>query len=508
MTAIALTAFTHKAKAQAANDATISFEKEIVPILQTHCLGCHQPAKAQGGYEMTRFANLLKGGESGDKAIVPKDVASSHLLREITPVDGKAPMPKGKNPLSAQEIESIRKWIEQGAIDDRKNVGGEVYSKDHPPIYARPPVITGIDFSADGSLLAVTGFHEALVMKTTDWTVAHRLIGVSPRVESLRFAPEGTRLAITAGRPGLSGEVQVWDAGRGEMLLSQAIGHDTLFGISWSPDSKLLAFGGADKIVRAIDAESGAQKLFQGAHEDWPRATVFSASGEHLISAGRDMSVKLTEVATERFIDNITSITPGALRGGVNALARHPQRDEVLVGGSDGSPKLYRVFRQTARQIGDDANLIRKLPDMQGRIFAVSISPDGKLMAAASTLDGKSQIRVWRYDMDGKMPDEIKAIQGKRVMNRSAAEKKKIDEYVTAEPEPVASWDVPSAAIYAIAMDAQADWPLEDRMERFAFGTATKSRCLPSLMQHLPRQDNPRIPLRCNNLALPTSRKR
>ena len=74
------------------------------------------------------------------------------------------------------------------------------------------------------------------------------------------------------------------------------------------------------------------------------------------------MAAKLTEVATQRFMDNITSITPGALKGGLGAVARHPKRDEIVVGGSDGEPKLYRVFRQTVRVIGDDSNLIREFP--------------------------------------------------------------------------------------------------------------------------------------------------
>jgi hypothetical protein len=60
--------------------------------------------------------------------------------------------------------------------------------------------------------------------------------------------------------------------------------------------------------------------------------------GKHVVSCGRDMSVKLTEVATMRFVDNVTSITPGALKGGVQVLARHPQRNEVLIGGTDGAP--------------------------------------------------------------------------------------------------------------------------------------------------------------------------
>ena len=53
-----------------------------------------------------------------------------------------------------------------------------------------------------------------------------------------------------------------------------------------------------------------------GSHNDWALDTVFSVDGSHLISVGRDMAAKLTEVATQRFVDNITSITPGRSRGG------------------------------------------------------------------------------------------------------------------------------------------------------------------------------------------------
>ena len=74
----------------------------------------------------------------------------------------------------------------------------------------------------------------------------------------------------------------------------------------------------------------------------------------------------------------MTSITPGALKGGINAIARHPDRDEILVGGSDGVPKIYRVFRITARKIGDDSNLIKKLQPMVGRVFGAAVSRDGK----------------------------------------------------------------------------------------------------------------------------------
>src|SRR5262249_8387559 len=156
--------------------------------------------------------------------------------------------------------------------------------------------------------------------------------------------------------------------------LSVPVSYDTLYGVSWSPDGSRIAFGCADNTVRAIDANTGEQVLQQGSHSDWVLATVFSKDGSHLVSVGRDRTTKLTEVATQRFVDNVPSIAPGALKGGLQAIARHPERDEVVVGGADGVAKVYRLFRLTARVIGDDSNLIRRMPPMRGRIFSVAVS--------------------------------------------------------------------------------------------------------------------------------------
>ena len=203
-------------------------------------------------------------------------------------------------------------------------------------------------------------------------------------------------------------------------------------------------------MVRAIDAKTGKRVLFQGAHDDWVRDTTFTADSTHVISVARDMTTKLTEVATERFIDNITSITPGALSGGLSSVCAHPERNEILVGGADGVAKLYRVFRETARKIGDDANLIRSMPKLPGRIFSVQISPDGSRIAAAATLKGKSEIRVWHYDFDGKLPDDLKKIIAKRLRDRNADEKKKVAAH-RAKPTPeLTKHIVENAAVYAL----------------------------------------------------------
>src|SRR5688500_116545 len=136
-------------------NAPISYFNKIRPIFQAHCQGCHQPAKAKGGYVMTDFAKLLAGGddaeESGKKAIVPGKPDESHLVEQILPKDGKAEMPPKKAPLHETEIALVKRWIAEGAKDDTPANAKQRFDAEHPPTYVRPPVITSLDFSQDGT---------------------------------------------------------------------------------------------------------------------------------------------------------------------------------------------------------------------------------------------------------------------------------------------------------------------------------------------------------------------
>ncbi len=429
----------------------VSYYKQIRPIFQGQCQGCHQPAKPSGGYVMTAFDQLLAGGESKVAAVVPKKPAESYLVDQITPHENEAEMPKGKPPLSQTDIDLITRWIAEGAIDDTPQNARTQYDMDHPPVYTRPPVIPAIAFSPDGQWLAVAGFHEVLLWKADGSELIARLVGLSERIESLAFSPDGGRLAVIGGLPARMGEVQVWDVAKRKLLLSVPITYDTVYGASWSPDGTKIAFGCADNSVRAIDAKTGEQVLFMGSHNDWALDTVFSTDGSHLISVGRDMAAKLTEVATQRFVDNITSITPGALKGGIGAVARHPKRDEIVVGGSDGVPKLYRVFRQTARVIGDDSNLIREFEPMRGRVSCVDVSADGRRIAAGSSLDGTGEIHVYSYEFDTSLPDKIKAIMSKVSTTRSQEEVAALEAYYKDGVKRISKVELPQSAVYTVA---------------------------------------------------------
>jgi WD40 repeat protein/mono/diheme cytochrome c family protein len=438
--------------AVASAPAKVSYYKSVRPILQAQCQGCHQPAKAGGSYVMTVFDRLLAGGDSKEAAVVAGKPDDSHLVELIVPTGGKAEMPRDRPPLAQVEIDTVRTWIAQGAVDDTPAAARQKYDRDHPPVYSRPPVISALDYSPDGSLLAIGGFHEVLLWKADGSARLARLIGLSERVESVKFSPDGTKLAVTGGNPARMGEVQVWDVAKKSLLLSVPLTFDTVYGASWSPDGSKIAIGCADNAVRALDAKTGRQVLFTGSHTDWALDTTWSVDGAHLISVGRDMAAKLTEVATSRFIDNITSITPGALKGGLAAVARHPKRDEILMGGSDGTPKLYRIFRETARVIGDDANLIGNFEAMPGRIFSVDFDASGQRFAVGSSLDALGRIDIYDYGFDlAKAPEPLRKIYAKDGMARSPDERNTIDKARRDSVKRLATVASP-APVYAVAV--------------------------------------------------------
>ena len=432
----------------------VSYYKDVRPVFQANCQGCHQPAKARSGYVMTDFKLMLGTGDSKETAIVPKSPEKSHLVQLISPkADGKAEMPEGRKALHATEIETIRNWIAQGALDDTPANARERYDMNHPPVYSLPPVITSLDYSPDGQFLAVAGFHEVLLHKADGSGLAARLVGLSERIESVKFSPDGKRLAVAGGLPGRMGEIQIWDVAQRKLTLSHSVTFDTVYGATWSPDGKLISFGCGDNTVRAIEADTAKQVLFMGSHSDWVRGTAWSLKGDNVISVSRDMTAKLTELATQRFVDNLTSITPNALKGGIATVVRHPLREEILVGGSDGLPKLYQIFRTAVRQIGDDNNGVFTLEPLLGRVTSTAFSADGTVLAAASALDGKGEVLAATFTFGtNAITKEMADVMKKIPTSRTEKDKEVIANYKASGSKTLFKLSVPQAGVFAVAI--------------------------------------------------------
>ena len=98
----------------------------------------------------------------------------------------------------------------------------------------------------------------------------------------------------------------------------------------------------------------------------------------------------------------MTTHTPGILRGGMQAIDRRPKRNEVVVGGADGAPKLFKMDVQAAPADGGNPNQIRQYEAMPGRIYDVRFSADGTRFFAAGSLDGRGQVRGYETDSGKK----------------------------------------------------------------------------------------------------------
>jgi WD40 repeat protein len=375
---------------------------------------------------------MLKEAESGLIPVKPGDPTASELIVQITPdANGEVLMPKTGAKLTPPEIDLLRRWIAEGAKVDAAS-DRPTFDREHPPIYAAPPTVSALDVSPDGKLLAVSGVNETLLLDAEAAaqgkpSIVHRLIGMSERIESVRFSPDGARLAVAGGFAGEQGELQIWDVATGELVLSHLATSDSLHGVAWSPDGKNVAFGGADTDLYVIDAETGNQKLDQGAHSDWVLAAAFSTDGKYLVSGSRDQTLKLVEAETGRFVDNITAVSPNVISGQIFAVARHPGRDMVAIGGSEGVPRTYMFQRVVERKIGDDSNLVRAYPPMPGRVYGVAFNPAGTQLAVASSDAEQGYLQIFAVPDAFLPPDDIKLIQGKAVADRTAEEKTRLE---------------------------------------------------------------------------------
>lgn len=91
---------------------TVSFKKQIFPILDSRCIGCHYPKDKKGGLDVSTYAAVMKGGKTAN-GIVPGYPEKSIFVKEII---GKDPsMPKNALPLTPLQIDLISAWIKQGA---------------------------------------------------------------------------------------------------------------------------------------------------------------------------------------------------------------------------------------------------------------------------------------------------------------------------------------------------------------------------------------------------------
>src|SRR6478672_13322713 len=91
---------------------------QVQAIFAAKCLACHgsDPKEIKGGYDLRTREAAIKGGESGDVAIVAGEPLKSPLYRAVTWDDESLQMPPKENDrLTKEQVAVIRNWIAAGA---------------------------------------------------------------------------------------------------------------------------------------------------------------------------------------------------------------------------------------------------------------------------------------------------------------------------------------------------------------------------------------------------------
>jgi ankyrin repeat protein len=98
----------------------LDFVRDVKPLLERSCAGCHSGEKPEGGFRVTERDAIIRGGESGEVAIAPGRSGQSPLFSRVSGYDPDLAMPppekRDKFPaLSKDELQVLRAWIDEGA---------------------------------------------------------------------------------------------------------------------------------------------------------------------------------------------------------------------------------------------------------------------------------------------------------------------------------------------------------------------------------------------------------
>lgn len=285
--------------------AEVKFSKDIAPILVRRCIGCHGERAYQGGYRAQTFQNLLRKGASGASPIVAGRPEESRLFQLITSPTAQLRMPKSDDSLSKEQVALVRRWIAEGAKFDKEDRNASFVSllgaRKHPQspaFYANPLPVLALAFAPSGETFAVGGYNEVLIYETGVGKLVRRIGGLPQRIQSLQYTPNGKMLLVAGGTPGEYGEVVLVDllaAKRGRVFDTFP---DIVLSATLNSDSTKIAVGSADSSVRLYDANSGKSIWASSVHSGWVTSVCFSGDERYVLSASKDMTVKVHDIAT------------------------------------------------------------------------------------------------------------------------------------------------------------------------------------------------------------------
>ncbi|MDF1812234.1 MAG: DUF1549 domain-containing protein [Verrucomicrobiales bacterium] len=150
--------------------SAVDFEKDIQPILEYHCVSCHNEEKTKGGLRFDKAAHFHKGGDGGPALVVGKPDDSLLIELVSLPSDDDDVMPPKGRTLTESEIAKLREWIKEGAKWPSEKVlvaKNEDDFKGATPLPDKGKKIVGIDVYPEDIVLETKRDSQSVVVMAT-----------------------------------------------------------------------------------------------------------------------------------------------------------------------------------------------------------------------------------------------------------------------------------------------------------------------------------------------------
>jgi WD40 repeat protein len=312
--------------------------------------------------------SLLSGSADGTARLSAIDTGKPifTLNSHATAVRSVSFSPGGDRLVTAGDEGGLKVW------DARTGQGIIAFGHTAPRPRPVQPV-TKVVFTGDGQLLSASADSTLKTWSFTGSWSLHKTLGPHIfRVLALDFSPDGKLLATGGGEPSRSGEIKIWEVGKG--LLGRAndsLHSDTVFSLKFSPDGTKLASASADKFLKVSNVTDGTVlRSFEG-HTHHVLAVDWKSDGKQLVSGGADNVLKLWDYDLGEQLKTLT-----AAGKQVSAVRWVPGKAEIAGACGDA---LVRIWSPGS------GSVLSSLTGPSDYVFSVATSIDGKRIAAGGS---------------------------------------------------------------------------------------------------------------------------